>query len=110
MPEININFINNKDMEKLKCLYDYKHSYSCEFGRPFSCEKEEDYLKSYRLIDNNGKIVFGLWIEFHHSSNGWQKYRICYYEIYDNTLKNPILLKDVRLSRSFTHPKKKLWK
>ena len=83
MPEININFINNKDMEKLKCLYDYKHSYSCEFGRPFSCEKEEDYLKSYRLIDNNGKIVFGLWIEFHHSSNGWQKYRIRYYDMYD---------------------------
>ena len=85
MPEININFINikNKDMEKLKMRYDYKHSYSSEFGRTFSCEKEEDYLKSYSLIDNNGKFVFGLWIEFHHSSNGWQKYRIRYYDMYD---------------------------
>ena len=85
MPEINFNFINikNKDMEKLKMRYDYKHSYSSEFGRTFSCEKEEDYLKSYSLIDNNGKFVFGLWIEFHHSSNGWQKYRIRYYEMYD---------------------------
>ena len=70
-------------MEKLKMEYAYKHSYSSEFGRTFSCEKEEDYLKSYSLIDNNGKIVFGLWIEFHHSSNGWQKYRIRFYDIYD---------------------------
>ena len=70
-------------MEKLKMEYAYKYSYSSTFGRPFSCEKEEDYLKSYRLIDNNGNIVFGLWIEFHHSSNGWQKYRIRFYDIYD---------------------------
>ena len=31
----------------------------------------------------HGKFVFGLWIEFHHSSNGWQKYRIRYYDMYD---------------------------
>ena len=70
-------------MKNLKMEYDYKHSYSSCFGRPFSCEKEEDYLKSYKLIDNDGNIVFGLWIEFCHSSDGWQEYRIRYYEIYD---------------------------
>ena len=90
--------------------YDYKHSYSSEFGRTFSCEKEEDYLKSYSLIDNNGKFVFGLWIEFHHSSNGWQNTVSAIMTCMTNTLKNPILLKEARLSRSFTHPKKKLWK
>ena len=83
MPEINIKHKKQRYMEKLKMRYDYKHSYSSEFGRTFSCEKEEDYLKSYSLIDNNGKFVFGLWIEFHHSSNGWQKYRIRYYDMYD---------------------------
>lgn len=70
-------------MKKLKMKYAYKYSHSRTFGRPFSCEKEEDYLKSYNLIDDNDKIVFGLWIEFHHSSSGWQKYRIRYYDIYD---------------------------
>ena len=70
-------------MKKLKMEYDYKFSYSRSSGRPFSCEKEEDYLKSYRLIDDGGKIVFGLWIEFHHSSDGWQKYRIRFYDRYD---------------------------
>lgn len=69
--------------------YSYKHSYSKEFDRPFSCEKEEDYLKSYRLIDNNNETVFGLWIEFYHSSNGWKEYyHIRYYDIYDKYFNN----------------------
>ena len=95
-------------MEKLKMEYAYKYSYSSTFGRPFSCEKEEDYLKSYRLIDNDGKIVFGLWIEFHHSSNGWQNTVSAFMTDMTNTLKNPILLKEARLSWNFTNLKKKL--
>nr|DAP06999.1 MAG TPA: hypothetical protein [Caudoviricetes sp.] len=76
-------------MKNLKMEYSYKHSYSKEFGRPFSCEKEEDYLKSYNLIDDDNKIVFGLWIEFYHSANGWKEYyHIRYYDIYDKYFDN----------------------
>ena len=88
-------------MEKLKMQLSYRYGYVSSLWIQSSHKNEQDYREVYKLIDNEGKVIMGLWIELYHSSKK-QSYRICYYNfLYREYFKKFVLLSKDRNFTSF---------